>query len=461
MTLKIEELTEKLRQLGHRKSKLTVEIGMLEKERKTYEEKKGKLVELAKKASAMIDYDLKSTQQAKSSKYDGQFAELQTKFKEFIQDYDSETKKIQDAMDLELLEVQNQIDQQKEQKSKIDLTIANKQATIEKNERQIGQIQSELQMVANDKVLDDLDKKINAGQAKLTTDSGNLGDINEMKADVAKIESNIEELQQTEATLDKKLNKMHENAKFQTEINMLKSDKKSKEEQIRKIRMRINEDLESFFGLDEDSDEKFELGRRIKNDLSLKALFETEQKRLLEELAKTQGDHKEMERTVYLSELNRKNLFNEQRQKESQFRECEDKLLQHTDCISELSEIERFDEILENLKEQQKTSTDEKGFLSGVYQTYKRFIAKMQDKNSVGKPMTDCTNSELNCSKDGMSCPVCMRSFKDTKEVDDTVQELRRYINTLTQVEQRAQRHQERDQHHGRSYPGAKGRAGP
>ena len=39
MTLKIEELTEKLRQLGHRKSKLTVETVMLEKERKTYEEK--------------------------------------------------------------------------------------------------------------------------------------------------------------------------------------------------------------------------------------------------------------------------------------------------------------------------------------------------------------------------------------------------------------------------------------
>ena len=139
MTLKIEELTEKLRQLGHRKSKLTVETVMLEKERKTYEEKKAKLVDLAKKASAMIDYDLsKAGQQAKSSKYDGQFAELQAKFKEFIQDYDSETKKIQDAMDLELLEVQNQIDEQKEQKSKIDLTIANKHATIEKNDRQIG-----------------------------------------------------------------------------------------------------------------------------------------------------------------------------------------------------------------------------------------------------------------------------------------------------------------------------------
>ena len=54
-------------------------------------------------------------------------------------------------------------------------------------------------MVANDKVLDDLDKKINAGQLG----SGNLGDINEMKADVAKIESNIEELQQTEATLER------------------------------------------------------------------------------------------------------------------------------------------------------------------------------------------------------------------------------------------------------------------
>ena len=121
---------------------------------------------------------------------------------------------------------------------------------------------------------------------------------------------------------------------------MLKSDKESKEEHIFAIRMRINEDLASFFGLvNEDSDEKAELGRRIKNDLSLKALFETEQQRLLEELAKTQGDHQEMERTVYLSELNRKNLFNEQRQKESQFRECEDKLLQHTDCISELSEI--------------------------------------------------------------------------------------------------------------------------
>lgn len=54
-----------------------------------------------------------------------------------------------------------------------------------------------------------------------------------------------------------------------------------------------------------------------------------------------------------------------------------------------------------------------KGFLTGTDKTYKRFLTQL-------KP--EC---------DEQSCPVCMRTFSDSSELNDTISELKKFTNKL------------------------------
>lgn len=154
-----------------------------------------------------------------------------------------------------------------------------------------------------------------------------------------------------------KLNRLHADSKIQTEIDLLKSDKSAKETQIKKIRIHISEDLNSFF----DTDENEDLIDEINKDLKLKELFEKKLKQVQMDLNGLETKNKEIEKRQCSNELKRKMIYDELCSKEALLRKHEDQLIQIEDCISGPDEIEKFDTILENLQEEHKSNMDEKG----------------------------------------------------------------------------------------------------
>jgi hypothetical protein len=134
----------------------------------------------------------------------------------------------------------------------------------------------------------------------------------------------------------------------------------------------------------------------------------------MSKLANSDEKRKEIEKRLCSVELKRKMLSDDLRTKEKQMRDHEDKLLQLVDE----SDLDRFDAILEQLQLDHTNFLDEKGFLSGVDKTYKRFLQQLQQNQA---------------SSSDHSCPVCMRFFKDERELAETIGELKKYTNKLPQ----------------------------
>ena len=171
-------------------------------------------------------------------------------------------------------------------------------------------------------------------------------------------ESKRSVLREKEKQIDLKLNKLHADSKVQTEIDLLKSDKSSKENQIKKIRIHISEDLNSFFETEENED----LCDEINKDHKLKDLYEKRLKQVQTDLNGLEIKNKEIEKRQCSNDLKRKMIYDDLRSKEALLRKHEEQLIQIEDCISSPDDIEKFDTILENLQEEHKSNMDEKGF---------------------------------------------------------------------------------------------------
>lgn len=156
--------------------------------------------------------------------------------------------------------------------------------------------------------------------------------------------------------------------------------------------------------------------------MNLKTVFEQESRQLVSLLTSSDEKRKEVEKRVCAAELKRKMLSDEVRSKETRVRACEDRLMAAMSSGGDgddESDLERFETMLEKLETDFKTFVDEKGFLNGVDKTYKRFLQQLQQHQSS--------------AASDHSCPVCMRFFKDDRELADTIAELKKYTNKLPQ----------------------------
>ena len=356
----VDLVNAQLRELNQQRSKLIVEIGALENKKKTYLENRDSLFDLLKKAASLMEnteFDVDEFVSSTTAQNNVSLDKFMNKLVDFIKSYQAETKSIEEANGVGEQRLQTQLEEQRDSKSKIDQSITIKHDLIEKNKRQLAQLQAELKLVANDKNLADLNEQIEECDLELEAKLMDNTDVTAIKKEMAAAETQRAALREKEKHAEVKLNKLHADSKNRTEIDMLKADKQAKEEQIRKLRRRIQEEIEAFFETDVEANEP--LLKDIGNDLKLKSLFEKKLRTVLAELVSLENKHKEIEKRVCSIELKRKMHFDELRLKETQLRECEDKLLQIEDCIATQSDIDKFDSILEKLQEEHKSNLDE------------------------------------------------------------------------------------------------------
>jgi DNA repair protein RAD50 len=421
----IEQLSTQLKQLNTKKSNLRVEITKLEIKQANYLSKQELFRENVEELCQMswckqeLDEEMlnKAMTTASSSGSNNEsllllLDKLSEKISSVGQQHASmlESRKQYESL------MQGKIEAEREKKSKLDEKIANKRETIEKNKKTLANIDQELSSISDEGPKRELSKLEAKLEKEVEQESTSMPNVNEIKEELKQLDAQRIALKANETKMDEQLSRMHENAKFQTSIELLKNDKQLKEEQIRKTKLRIKEDLDGFFEFANENASEERTASKIA-DAELKPIFELEYKRMLDEMSDLQQKHKEIDKKSYSIETKRKALYDDMRHKETKMRDLECKLLDSNELISSQSEIEKFDAILDKLEQQQKTYLDEKGFLNGVEKTYKRFLSQL-DNSQHG-------------AHENAACPVCMRSFKDERELDETVRELRKYSNKL------------------------------
>jgi len=395
------------KEINDKRTKLRLEIAQIENKTMNLASKKKDLADAAKKACKLIKLD--SNELFGDAKNPNDFDRdlLNRLFQEFIDKHDLKVRALEKTAATEEETLQHEINEQRDEKSKLDQNIVIKEENTLKAKQELEKLNSELKQVSDDKLLTKLNEQIETLDEELTKKSSNLVDADEIKQEIKDFEEKQVNLRLVESDLDARISKLHLNSKAKTEIDLLVKDKTSKCDEIRKIKMRNREDIETFFDQEQI------------DDASLKSSFESRLKKIAGEMAIFKDKQREIEKRTITTDLKRKTLFDDLRSKEAKLRECEDKLLEFSECFSSAEDIDRYDEINEVLEADHKANVEEKGFLMGVEKTYNRFMSTLGERS-------------LKENRDS-SCPVCMRCFKNQDELDETIRELKKANSRMPQ----------------------------
>lgn len=410
----VEEINEnqdnlylKQKEINDKKTKLHLDIGQIENKMKNLLSKKKDLADLAKKSCKIIKLDPNElfTEAINPNNFDRDL--LNKLFQEFLEKNELKVSILEKNASAEEETLQHEINEQRDEKSKLDQNIVIKEENISKARYELERLNSELKQVSDDKLIKKLDEQIEVLDLDLSKKSDNLIDIEKIKQEMNDYEQKQANLKLTESDLDGRISKLNLNSKFKTEIDLLVKDKTSKFDEIRKIKMRNQEEIETFFE-----------GERVE-DVNLKSAFEKRLKNLTNEISTYKNKQKDIERRLITENCKRQTFFDDFRGKEAKLVECEDKLLEFSECFSSSEDIDRFDEISENLEKNHKNVLEEKGFLAGVEKTYNRFLQTLEERS-------------LKENRDS-SCPICMRCFKNQDELDETIRELKKSTSRIPQ----------------------------
>jgi DNA repair protein RAD50 len=397
----------KQKEVNDKRTKLRLDIAQIENKTMNLASKKKDLADAAKKACKLIRLD--SNELFTDAKNPNDFDRdlLNRLYQEYIDKHDLKVRGLEKTAATEEETLQHEINEQRDEKSKLDQNILIKEENTLKAKQELEKLNSELKQVSDDKLLTKLNEQIETLDEELTKKSSNLVDADEIKQEIKDYEKKQVNLRLVESDLDARISKLHLNSKAKTEIDLLVKDKTSKCDEIRKIKMRNQEDIETFF-------DQEQIG-----DANLKSSFESRLKKIGGEMAIFKDKQREIEKRTITSELKRKTLFDDLRSKEAKLRECEDKLLEFSECFTSTEDIDRFDEINEVLEADHKNIVGEKGFLMGIEKTYNRFLSTLEERS-------------LKENRDS-SCPVCMRCFKNQDELDETIRELKKANSRMPQ----------------------------
>ena len=395
------------KEINDKRTKLRLEIAQIENKTMNLASKKKDLADAAKKACKLIRLDSNELFGDAKNPNDFDSDLLNRLFQEFIDKHDLKVRALEKTAATEEETLQHEINEQRDEKSKLDQNIVIKEENTLKAKQELEKLNSELKQVSDDKLLTKLNEQIETLDEELTKKSSNLLDADEIKQEIKDFEKKQVNLRLVESDLDARISKLHLNSKAKTEIDLLVKDKTSKCDEIRKIKMRNREDIETFFDQEQI------------DDASLKSSFESRLKKIAGEMAIFKDKQREIEKRTITTDLRRKTLFDDLRSKEAKLRECEDKLLEFSECFSSAEDIDRYDEINEVLEADHKKNVEEKGFLMGVEKTYNRFMSTLGERS-------------LKENRDS-SCPVCMRCFKNQDELDETIRELKKANSRMPQ----------------------------
>ncbi|XP_072846288.2 DNA repair protein RAD50 [Pogona vitticeps] len=280
---------------------------------------------------------------------------------------------------------QNQLDEIRDRKTGLERTIDLKSDIQHKKQLELKNLKHELLQLegSSDRLLE-LDQELTKAKCEL--------DEAERNCNTEALEMEIQELQREKANLDgilrkldKEMEQLNLNTAIITQMDMLKKDKADKEEQIRKIKARHNEELISLLGY-------FPNKKQLEDSIHAKS----------KEINQTRDKLAKLNKELVSAEQNKNHVSAELRKKEEQLSSYEEKLF-------DVCGSQDFESDLCKLQDDIEKTSKQRAMLAGATAVYSQFITQLTDENQ-------------SC------CPVCQRVFQTELELQEVIDDLQKKL---------------------------------
>lgn len=279
--------------------------------------------------------------------------------------------------------VQGEIDELKESKTKLEQSEHIKSNMMKDNIVKVKQINQKLSQVdASAGKLEQITRELKRAEHELQSTEGTV-DIPKLKEEIDQLAKNKIELDTKISQLSSEMNRLHLQSSAQAQLDVLKKDKATKEENIRRLKAKqedtisyllghmpttnIRTQIDDYIGKQSESVKK--LRQEVNQCKNLLSTRETEKKLISESLKKKEDDLKNLEEKIF------------------------------SVCGSQ-----NFDDGLQTFKEKMSQAQDTRGSLLGAEHFFKKYASDLE--------------------KDDPCCPLCHREFDTDQEVKELVIEL-------------------------------------
>ncbi|XP_059141794.1 DNA repair protein RAD50-like [Physella acuta] len=417
-TSQLEEKQEELDQQEQEQNKIKSEIEKLMKEKSTLMMEKGKLEKEAEIQETNIKRRNKKIYEvAKAYTFEGLEEDVEINDAKYRLFFELIKDKLSSMMDegrkkkAEFEETENQlqvkVDKLRETKTKLEHGEKIKNETIEKNTKEIKEINQKLsQMAASEDKLAGLGLDLKRAENELHAIENSLNP-DDIKKEILDLDRQKKQLDATLNELSTELNKITKQSGIQTQLDMLIANQQEKESTIERLRNEHKDSIESVLGhIPMDN-----LRESVSDYISNQTDNVRKCNAVLSE-CKAQLSKKQAEKNAATDQL---------RQKEDDLRASKDKI---QDICESQDLDEEFNEVQRNLTQAQ----EEKGSLLGADHMIKKYIRNLEKNNPC--------------------CPLCQRGFQQAQEVRELIlklqEQLRKVPISLRKAEEDMEKYQKK-----------------
>ncbi|KAK3099688.1 hypothetical protein FSP39_008022 [Pinctada imbricata] len=380
------ELQREIERLSQEKSKLLMEVGKLEKEAEHHEENIRKRDSRLRKVATKYDFEGFSRGEITDEKYKSFLEHVRSKLEAMVE----EGKSIKAEFEVKEKEIQQKIDDVRDKKTKLEQAEKMKKDMMADNTSKIRDINRKLSEVdASAGRLEQISRELKRAEHSLTTTEGAVN-VESLKKDIMSLNKEKTTLDSRISELSSEMNCLHLQSSAQAHLDMLKKDKASKEENVRRLKNKQEDTVTYLIGHMPARNMRGELEEYIGNQSN-------SVKRLSQELqsAKSELSTKEAEKKMVSETL---------KKKEDDLKELEEKIFGV--CGSQ-----NFDEGLSTLQEKMSQAQDQRGSLLGAEHFFKKYVEDLEKQDPC--------------------CPLCHREFDTNQEVRELVSELRNKLRMV------------------------------
>uniref|UniRef100_H2L8A9 RAD50 double strand break repair protein n=1 Tax=Oryzias latipes TaxID=8090 RepID=H2L8A9_ORYLA len=276
---------------------------------------------------------------------------------------------------------QQSIDEMRDKKTGLERTVELKRDMQGKKQQELRSIRADLQRLEGSSTrLQELDNELTKAEHDLQS-AVQSSNVEELKVEVEELQKEKSELDRTQRQLDQEMQTLNVHTTARTQMEMLKKDKLDKEEQIRKIKSRHNEDLVTLLG-------HFPNKRELEDWLYSKS----------KEINGTRDRLAKLNKDLASNEQNKSHTAAELRKKEQQLTSDEEKFFNV--CGSQ-----DLEQDLGKLQEDLEKASKQRAMLAGATAVYTQFISQLTEEREP-------------------CCPVCQRTFPSESDLQDVINDM-------------------------------------
>ncbi|XP_076445993.1 DNA repair protein RAD50-like [Babylonia areolata] len=398
-----KQLAAKQEALRKETSKLLLEVGKLEQEAETHDDNiRRRDAEVRRLAT---DYGFEGFERGAIT--EARYQSFLDQIKQKRETMTEELRKVKGDFEEKERALQQKMDSARDKKTQLEQTQHYKKEQMDKNKVEIRQIKQKLShMEASAGRLEHLTQELKNAERDLSVAETTVS-VDDLKKDISRLDTERRQLDTTMNQLNSEMNRLHLQSTARTQLDMLKKDRTTKEDNIRRIKAKHEDSLTHLLGSVADTNIRGRLDDYISQQSELTRKCSTDLQK-----AKSQLSQKEAE----------KNLISKQmRQKEEEARVLEER-------ISTVCGGQNFEDGFQAAQQKLSDTQEKRGSLLGAEHFFQKYTRDLQ--------------------KDQPACPLCHRAFDSNQEVRELVLELEnklRMVPTkLRMAEEELEEHQKR-----------------